>query len=132
MTRFNHLLIVLGSITFLASCAEDSSFDPNIPGSDRDKFVGSWLCKETISGSAPNTFTITIAKHGEEDTLYVYNFNNLGAPDYAVWLVAGNSVVIPAQTITQVSIQGSGVYSNDKITLNYSSDGDQITASCTQ
>lgn len=132
MTTFKKLLPVFGLILLIGSCAPDNNGDPNIPGSDRDKFVGSWLCKETVTGNAPNTFTITIAKHGSDDTLYVYNFNNLGAPSYAIWLVSGNSVTIPAQTITQIDLLGSGVYSNGKINLNYSSDSDQISAICTQ
>lgn len=132
MIRFNKLIVLIAFLGFIASCAPDENGDPNVPGSDRDKFVGSWLCKETISGSSPNTFTITISKHGDDDTLYVYNFNNLGSPFYAVWLVSGNSVTIPAQTITQIDLQGSGIYNNDKISLNYSSDMDQIAATCTQ
>ncbi len=131
MNQTKKLLVIIGMLSFIASCAPDNSGDPNIPGSDRDKFEGNWLCKETISGSAPNTFTITISKHGNGDTLYVYNFNNLGSPSYAIWLVSGNSVTIPAQTITQVDILGSGIYNNDKINLNYSSDTDQISATCT-
>ena len=132
MKKFKSLFVVLALISFLASCVDDDGADPNVPGSDRDKFVGSWLCKETVAGSTPNTFTITIQKFGDDDTLRVYNFNNLGAQEYVVWLVAGNSVTIPAQTITQIDIGGSGFYSNDKINLNYSSDGEQITAVCSQ
>ncbi|HMT29194.1 MAG TPA: hypothetical protein PKD91_07945 [Bacteroidia bacterium] len=132
MKNLRSLLALISLITILNSCVDDNAADPNIPGSDRDKFVGSWLCKETVTGSAPNTFTITIQKYGNDDTLRVYNFNNLGAQDYAVWLVSGNSVTIPNQTITQIDIAGSGFYSNDKIALNYSSDADQITATCTQ
>jgi hypothetical protein len=125
------LFFVITSIIF-NSCTDDNSTDPNIPGSDRDKFTGDWLCKETLAGSAPNTFTINIQKHGTEDTLFVYNFNNLGASNYTIWLVSGNSVTIPFQTVTQIDLTGSGFYSSGKINLNYSSDADQLTAVCTQ
>lgn len=131
-SKIKLLIILLITSVIFNACTDDDPADPNIPGSDRDKYVGSWLCKETIPGTAPNTFTINIQKHGDDDTLYVYNFNNLGSPFYAVWLISGNSVTIPNQTITQVSIGGSGFFSNGKINLNYSSDGESVSAECTQ
>ena len=123
------------AIAGLPGCAKEDSGDPNIPGSDRDKYTGSWLCKETYSGSSnPNTFTINIQKHGADDTLYVYNFNNLGSSDYAIWLVSGNSVTIPNQDVssTQVNISGSGFYNDGELDLTYFSDGDQVSANCTR
>jgi hypothetical protein len=71
---------------------------------------------------------MNIQKHGSEDTLYVYNFNNLGAPFYAIWLISGNSITIPPQTVTGFFISGSGFYLSEKINLNYNSGGYQITA----
>jgi len=121
------------AVTFLFNaCSDDNAADPNIPGSDRDKFVGDWLCKETVTGSTPTTFTITIQKHGTDDTLYVYNFNNIGAPFYAVWLVSTNSVTIPNQTISQVDLFGTGLFDNNKINLTYTSDTESVSALCTQ
>jgi len=116
---------------FFAACTDEETADPNIPGSDRDKFTGDWLCKETVTGTT-TTFTITIQKHGADDTLYVYNFGNIGAQDYAIWLVSGNSVTIPTQTVAQIDFVGpGGTYSNDEINLSYTSDGDAVTAECT-
>ena len=114
------------------SCSSDDTAEPNIPGADRDKYVGSWICTETYSGQAPTSFTINVQKHGEDDTLYVYNFNNLGSPFYAIWLVSGNSVTIPSQNVSGFSISGSGFYVNEKINLTYNSGGYQITAVCSQ
>lgn len=128
------LVILAFSFSGLTGCAEEDTGDPAIPGSDRDKFTGSWLCKETYAGSAPNTFTLNIQKHGADDTLYVYNFNNLGASFYTIWLVSGNSVTIPVQDVspTQVNISGSGFYSGGEINLTYTSDGDNVSAECTR
>lgn len=130
--KIKYVIYFLAVAAFFSACTDDNAADPNVPGSDRDKFVGDWLCKETVAGSAPTTFTITIQKHGAEDTLYVYNFNNIGSPFYAMWLVSDNSVTIPNQTISQVDLFGSGFYNNDKINLNYTSDNDQVSAVCTQ
>lgn len=127
-----YVFYILTLAMFFSSCTDDNEADPNIPGSDRDKFTGDWLCKETVTGSAPTTFTITIQKHGDDDTLYVYNFNNIGAPFRAIWLVSGNSVTIPNQNISQVDIAGSGLFSNNKINLNYTSDTESVSALCTQ
>jgi len=125
-------VLVAALIIFtVPSCTDDDPADPSIPGSDRDKFVGSWLCKETINGTTNVTFTINIQKHGVDDTLFVYNFSNIGSGEYAIWLISGNSVVIPQQTVTQIAFSGSGFYSDSKVNLTYSSDGDQITALCT-
>lgn len=115
----------------IQSCSDEGTAEPFVPGSDRDKFVGSWKCKETYAGQAPNTFTINIQKHGSDDTLYVYNFNNLGSSLITIWLVSSNSVVIPNQSITQTVVSGSGFYNNGVINLTYSSDGEQVTAECT-
>lgn len=115
----------------IQSCSDEGTAEPYVPGADRDKFVGSWKCKETYAGQAPNTFTINIQKYGTDDTLYVYNFNNLGSSLFAIWLVSSNSVVIPNQSITQTNVSGSGFYNNEVINLTYSSDGEQVTAECT-
>ena len=134
----NRPAVVLGMvvISFLGiqGCAEDDTGDPAIPGSDRDKYVGNWLCKETYAGSTPNTFTINVQKHGTEDTLYVYNFNNLGSAFYTIWLISGNSVTIPNQDVspTAVNIAGSGFYSDGEVSLTYTSDGDNVSALCTR
>ena len=125
-------LFVLTLALFFASCADDDGADPNIPGSDRDKYVGEWICAETVSGGPTNSFTITIQKHGSDDTLYVYNFNNIGAPTYAIWLISGNSVTIPSQTILQIDVGGSGFYDDGTINLNYTSDGESMTAVCSE
>ncbi|HEX5002825.1 MAG TPA: hypothetical protein VFW78_10045 [Bacteroidia bacterium] len=127
-------IVLLALVFLIQGCAKDDTGDPSIPGSDRDKYVGNWLCKETYSGSTPNTFTINIQKHGDLDTLYVYNFNNLGSQYYTIWLISGNSVTIPNQDVspTQVTISGSGFYNSSKINLTYTSDGDNVNAECTR
>jgi hypothetical protein len=116
----------------LPGCSEEDTGDPSIPGSDRDKYTGSWLCKETYAGNPSNTFTINVQKHGSDDTLYVYNFNNLGSSFYTIWLISGNSVTIPNQDVspTQVNISGSGFYDDGEINLTYTSDGDNVSADC--
>jgi hypothetical protein len=122
-------------VLLIASCT-DETVDPTTD--PRDKFTGSWLCKETITGSPVQTFTITISKVGSGDSVKISNFSNYGttAPQtYAE--IAGNSIVIPFQNITTtgIPVQGSGLYSSsggEKINMNYSTDGQSATAVCTK
>lgn len=123
------LILIAGIIIFISSCADED----NTTAPTTDKYVGSWSCKET-QGSTSTTFTITISKHGTEDTLDVYNLNNLGSNERAIFIVSGNSVVIPSQDVgnPSYSVAGSGTYSGGKINLNYTVDNDSYTAVCSK
>lgn len=117
----------------ISSCAKDDDTGPAAPGSDRDKFLGTWLCSETLLNGPTTVFTIKIESQGSEDTIRITNFNNLGTPYAAYALVSGSSMVIPAQQITQVDIAGSGLYNNQgKIIMNYTADADTLSAVCTK
>ncbi|MBK8413208.1 MAG: hypothetical protein IPL22_01055 [Bacteroidetes bacterium] len=70
-SRILMMLLSIVMVTTLHSCVDDDNAEPDIPGADRDKFVGSWLCRETVSGATPTTFTITIQKYGSFDSLKV-------------------------------------------------------------
>ena len=117
-------------ITLFNACTDETA-DPGTPGSDRDKYVGSWLCKESVNGAQVAAFTVQIQKYGSQDSLKVYNFGNAGASDYAIWLVSGNSITVPAQAVAQINFDGYGFYSNSKLNLNYNSDGEATTAEYT-
>jgi hypothetical protein len=128
--NFLKLIVAAAIVVFISSCAKDNT-SPADPGADRDKYVGSWSCKET-QGATTIGFTITIQKFGDLDTLYVYNFDNLGANEKAMFIVNDNSVVIPTQDITSFTISGSGTFSNNKINLTYTVDSDPYTAVCSK
>ena len=119
---------------FIASCS-DETVDPTVD--PRDKFTGSWLCQETITGTPTQSFTITISKVGSGDSVKISNFSNYGSTSPQTYAeISGNSIVIPYQEITQTNIvvQGSGIYSSNggvKITMNYTTDGESATAVCT-
>jgi len=112
-------------IAFISSCAKD---DTTI---GTDKYTGQWSCKET-QGSVSTTFTITIQKHGSEDTLDVYNFDNLGTNEKAIFITNENSIVIPSQSVSNFNVSGYGTYTNGKLNLNYTVDTDSYTAVCSQ
>ena len=120
---------------FIASCS-DETVDPT--ADPRDKFTGSWLCQETITGSPAQSFTITISKVGDGDSVKISNFSNYGTSSPQTYAeISGTSIVIPFQniTITAIPVQGSGIYSTsggEKISMNYSTDGQSATAVCTK
>lgn len=122
-------------VLFIASCS-DETVDPTVD--PRDKFTGSWLCQETITGSPAQSFTITISKVGDGDSVKISNFSNYGTSSPQTYAeISGNSIVIPFQNITTTAIpvQGSGIYSTsggEKISMNYSTDGQSATAVCTK
>jgi hypothetical protein len=118
------------SMLMVTSCAEESA-EPDLPGADRDKYVGSWLCKESVNGNQVAAFTINIQKVGQNDSVKVFNFSNVGSGDYAIWLISGNSITIPAQTVAGVDFGGTGFYSSGDLDLNYTSDTETISALCT-
>ncbi len=122
--------IFVASMMMISSCAEEGA-EPDLPGADRDKYVGSWLCKESVNGNQVAAFTINIQKVGQNDSVKVFNFSNVGSGDYATWLISGNSITIPAQTVAGVDFGGTGFYSSGDLDLNYTSDTETISALCT-
>lgn len=129
MNKIRYFLLMI-VIMGISSCAKDDTTSP--AGDGRDQYLGSWICKETVQGQAPSTFTITVNSFGESDTLLVKNFNQLGTGTQTLWLVSSNSITIPLQTITQVEISGFGFYDKGKLNLTYNADNESVTAVCTQ
>ena len=79
----------------LTSCADEDFQDPN--ADPREKFLGAWVCKETIGSAAPQTFTIYFTSYGTSDTVRISNFSGYGNTAVAYALVSGNSLQIPQQ-----------------------------------
>jgi hypothetical protein len=126
-------IFVLIVSVFIQSCTDDTG-DTGFSDA-RDKFEGTWSCRETISGSSI-TFPVVITKYGGEDSVTLNNFSSFGDPTYAFGIVSGSSIVIPNQDISNSPVSfivsGSGIYSStgstEKITFNYQTDGDAATA----
>jgi hypothetical protein len=129
----NHFAVLkyltLAAMLF-TSCAKDNDDDLT---DARDKFTGSWTCKETDNTGASSTFTISFEKIGVADSMRITNFAQLGNNVKALALVNGNALSLPNQTLDNFNLtNGSGNYSNQKITLSYKLDNDQYTAECTR
>jgi len=95
----------------------------------RDKFTGNWNCTETATQNPnPITFSINITKDElTENEVNIFNIYHLGMDEKARALVNVNNINIPSQIVCNMTIQGSGSYSQNKITiLYYVNDGADI------
>ena len=129
-------VMTIGTTVFLASCAKDEQ-DPTGTGDARDKFTGSWTCSEHSALQGNSTYSMTIVKDpGSGSQVIASNFYNLGSSTSTYISISGNSMTIPHQNIITTTgdttvVSGSGSYSNDNLSFNFSAnDGqnvDQVT-----
>lgn len=110
-------LLTLVMLAFSACTPENDN-----TGDDRDKFTGSWTCRDsnTTTGVTDPLYSVSISKIGVDDTIMISNFYNLGGSTFVKAVVSGTSVVIPNQYDDSYLINGSGIYSNSEVKLNYS------------
>ncbi len=110
-------LLTLVMLAFSACTPENDN-----TGDDRDKFTGSWTCRDsnTITGVTDPLYSVSISKVGVDDTIMISNFYNLGGSTFVKAVISGTSVVIPNQYDDSYLINGSGIYSNSEVKLNYS------------
>ncbi len=116
--RFREVAYALiTTLLLFSACTPDNE----TTGDDRDSFTGGWTCKDSSksSGDVQPLYSVNIAKSGTADTVIIYNFYNLGGSTSVIALVSGNSIVIPTQTDDSYQMSGSGLYSHDAITINY-------------
>lgn len=126
------LLMLLFITVFFAACTDDN--DNDLPEDERLKFLGGWLCTDNSVVFGMSTYSINITTVGSSDSIRIGNFNNLGASTAVVGLVAGNSLTIPGQTVTGISLSGTGIYSGNGFSMNYNADdgqtNDQVSSVC--
>lgn len=126
--NFTLLKCMAVSALLFTSCAKENNDDLT---DARDKFAGSWTCKETDNTGASTSFNITFEKTGVADSMRITNFAQLGNNVKALVLVNGNALSFPNQTVDNFSLtNGTGNYSNQKITMTYKLDNDSYTAEC--
>ncbi len=114
------LFALMAVVLFFTSCTEDD-FDPF--ADPVDKFLGNWQCQEEgdVSGSGWN-YPVRITRNPENSAeILIDNFNLQGNGEKARALITGNTMTIPRQKICDdtIEIQGSGTYSNNEISFNY-------------
>ena len=118
--RYTFILFTLASLLF--SCnPDDTNNDPQPTDDPRDKFEGSWLCNEQISGEVPTAFTVTISLNSANSSqIHLANFYQIGTAKKVYGVVANNSVSIPNQSVSKsLSIHGSGTMNNNSTQISW-------------
>lgn len=134
------LIILAATSLFFASCQPEDKNNTKPAADPRDVFVGSWLTKESCSGTPTiSTFTITVSLVSSNTTEVNFsNFNQLGSSFAAIASVSGTSATFPSQVVSGNTISGSGSINSagNEVNLTYTvNDGaqtDSYTAKLTK
>ena len=128
------LFLMLFLLIGLISCQPDEEIDPN--EDPRDKFVGSWTCKESSIIWGNTTFTVEISLDSSNtNRVLMKNFYHLGTDEEPYGIVSNYNIILPLQYVCDNTIQINGT--GDMINKNridwiyYSDDGadlDTVTA----
>lgn len=132
---FNFLLLLcLVLVLAFQACIDENGDDPF--ADPVDKFLGSWRADEssTVYGDG-YVYTVTITRNPSNSAeVLISNFYYQGVDIQARALVTSNTLTIIRQLICDdsIEIQGTGVYSNGVVNLEYTADTgadlDQVTA----
>ncbi len=108
----NKIAVVAFTIAVaLSSCTTEESYD----------FTGTWFCEEDNSVLGQSQYTVTISESPTNiDSVFIYNFNNLGNSISAVGSINGNTLTLAPQLVDNLNITGSGTLSGSTINMNYS------------
>ncbi len=110
-------LVTIVVILIISSCTDETGITT---GDDRDKFTGNWSCSEKSKVFGNSNYAVSITKIGDNDSIAIRNFYNLGSTFSAIGIVGGNAITIPFQNIDGIVVQGSGLLSNNsKFELDY-------------
>jgi hypothetical protein len=107
------------TILFWSACAEEDPIEPDTDA--REKFLGTWSVQEKIGGQVTGAYQSEVTNDaGNTSRISIGNIFNLGAGSSVKAVVAGSSLDISEQVVTGITIQGSGLFSGERFTLNYS------------
>jgi hypothetical protein len=114
---FKTSLLVLIVLSWSA-CVEEDPIEPDIDS--REKFIGIWSVQEKIGGQVTGAYQSVVSNDASNTSrITIGNIYNLGAGSSITAIVAGNSLDISSQVVTGITIQGSGLFSGERFTLNY-------------
>lgn len=112
----------------LVACADE---DPIEPDTDpREKFVGSWTVSEEVAGTASGTYPSTVSLDSANSAqIRISNIFNLGNAVSVSASVSGNNLSIGSQTVSGISIAGTGSFLANSFVLNYTANDGSVTES---
>jgi hypothetical protein len=118
-------LFCLPVVFLLSSCTEE---EPETPDTDvREKFLGAWTVSEEVAGASTGTYPATVTLDSTNTSrIRIANIYNLGNGQSVLATVASNSLDIATQTVSGITIGGSGSFVASSFVLNYTAnDGSQ-------
>lgn len=111
--------------------AEEADATMCDPDGTSNKFVGSYNVVETC-GTGNDNYTITITKSSTGDyKILISNFFNTFGSTVVNADVSQSNVTIPSQTITGITVNGSGSMSGTTLNLSYTVSSSAGQTSCT-
>lgn len=118
-----YFLAAFTAVAFLSSCAPDDDLEID----DRDKFIDTWTCNDNGSSSGTSTYSVTVERVGEQDSIRLKNFYNLLPTNSVIAKVSGNNLTIPQQVSDGYNINGSGSFSNNGFKITYTAVDNSVT-----
>lgn len=131
---FRTTIITAIFASFIIACNPNDSNNNPDNTDPRDKFVGSWLCNENSHLNGNSSFTVTASLNPNNSSQILFaNFYQLGTSQKVYGIVAGSNVTVPSQTLSSVTVRGSGNITNNdtKINWNYYVDDGADIDTCT-
>lgn len=117
-------LLIISALFF--SCNPEDDSNNNEP--DRDKFLGEWLVNDQCSKA---TYKVQISAD-PNNSIQVLISNFLLTQETATAIVAGSTITVQEQTLPNGwTINGSGVYSTNKIDWSYDYSYTGVSEECT-
>jgi hypothetical protein len=128
MKRLGSVLVLALLLIAFDSCTPEDPIEPDVD--QREKFLGTWNVQEKIDGQVTGAY-ISVVSNDVSNTsrIRIGNIYNLGVSSAVNALVAGNSLNISTQAITGITITGTGLYSSNGFTLNYTASDGSSTSS---
>ena len=115
-------IIMIAFFTALTGCEKT---EPDLPTTDRDKFIGTWSA-QSFGAGGPRTFTLTItASNSAPDQVLMNNFDGGGTNTFVPANINGNTLSIIRTVISGETIEGSGAYSGGNLSFTFTIDDGQ-------
>ena len=111
------LIFIISSIITFTSCTkeeEDSTPD------DTTIITGEWKCSDSESENGiygAQSYTIDISENTNNYT--IANFGNLGINAEVTAQISGSSISVSEQTIDDITTHGTGTFTNNSKTVNF-------------
>lgn len=117
--------LLMFGLVFFSSCQPDED-DETTPTAERDKFLGTWTCREDSKDNGSSTFTVHIRESATgKEYISIENLYNFGFQHKANAVISGNGATfaIPSQKISGNMVSGSGsLQGTSTINMNYTVD----------